>query len=113
MYKLVFFVPQEGKEKLKTALFEAGAGSLGNYSHCSWECEGTGQFLPGKGSHPAIGEEGTLEQLKEFRVEMLVSDELLQICIETLRLYHPYEEPAYEFTRVIVSEDDLSGEEWV
>jgi len=47
MYKLIVFVPEAAKESLKSALFQAGAGSLGAYSHCAWECLGTGQFLPG------------------------------------------------------------------
>ncbi|QEN09880.1 NGG1p interacting factor NIF3 [Oceanispirochaeta crateris] len=113
MYKLVFFVPSEGKEKLKNALFDAGAGALGNYSRCCWECEGRGQFLPGRGSQPVIGLENELEILNEFRVEMLVPEELVSICIDTLRANHPYEEPAFEFTKVFISESELEGQEWL
>jgi len=113
MVKLVFFVPAEDKEKVKDALFEAGAGILGNYSRCSWECEGTGQFLPGSGSSPVIGRVGELERVREYRVEMLVADDLIPLCIETLKLRHPYEEPAFEFIKVMLSEDDQSGEEWL
>ncbi len=113
MLKLVFFVPSVDKEKVKDALFDAGAGTLGNYSRCSWECEGTGQFLPGKGSNPAIGRESELERVREFRVEMLVPDDLIGVCSEALRHSHPYEEPAFEFIKIITAETELSGEEWL
>jgi len=113
MYKLVFFVPSEDKEKVKDALFEAGAGRSGHYSLCSWECEGLGQFMPGEGSQPALGQVSELATVKEYRVEMLVPDELLIHCSEALRLSHPYEEPAFEFIKIVIPENDTSGEEWL
>ena len=113
MYKLVFFVPSDAKEKLKEALFAIGAGALGNYSRCSWECEGTGQFMPMPGSNPVMGEHDQLESFREFRVEMLVSEELIPLCIETIHLVHPFETPAFEFIRILTDASELSGEEWL
>jgi len=113
MYKLVFFVPEEQKEKVKNALFGLGAGRLGNYSCCSWECEGTGQFMPMEGSRPFLGEKETLERVKEFRVEMLVREDLIPLCIETLKVHHPYEEPAYEFLRVYQNEETAEADHWL
>lgn len=113
MFKLVFFVPEEQKEKVKDALFALGAGALGRYSHCSWECEGTGQFLPGGGSNPFLGEPGRVERVREFRVEMLVPEDLIRLSIETLLIHHPYETPAYEFSRVFQDESELQEEDWL
>ena len=113
MYKLVFFVPSDAKEKVKDALFYIGAGSLGDYSRCSWECEGRGQFMPMPGSSPVQGEHNSLERFPEFRVEMLVSEELIPLCIETIHLVHPFEVPAFEFIRVLTDASELSGEEWL
>ncbi len=94
-------------------MFDIGAGSLGDYSRCSWECEGTGQFMPMPGSRPVLGDYNTLERLPEFRVEMLVSEDLIPLCIETIHLHHPFEVPAFEFIRVLTDPSELSGEEWL
>ena len=66
MFKLVFFIPEAQKETVKNALFALGAGTLGSYGSCCWECEGTGQFMPLDGSDPFLGETDKLERLKEF-----------------------------------------------
>lgn len=97
LYSLVFYVPEAWLEKVKSALFEAGAGRLGNYEHCSWECPGRGQFRPLSGSSPFLGKEGTLEETKEFKVEMICSGEALPVALDALKKAHPYEEPAYSY----------------
>lgn len=113
MFKLVFFVPEEHKEKVKNALFALNAGKLGNYGNCCWECEGTGQFMPLQGSDPVLGAQDVLERVREYRVEMLVHEELIPLCIETLMEHHPYETPAYEFFKVYLHERDIEGEHWL
>ncbi len=100
MYKIAFFIPEEGKEDLKGKLFKVGAGEFNGYSECSWECQGTGQFRPLEGSDPYIGKSNTLEHVKEFRVEMICEDHLIKIALQTLIKYHPYEEPAYEAWKI-------------
>lgn len=100
MYKLIVFVPETAKESLKSALFRAGAGSLGSYSHCAWECLGTGQFRPGDAAHPHIGSKGSIEYVPEWRVEMLVPDQVLESICKALYQSHPYEEPAFDLFRV-------------
>lgn len=100
MYKLVIFVPDQAKEPLKEALFAAGAGALGAYSYCSWECLGVGQFLPGDSSNPHIGSVGMIEQVEEWRVEMLVPDTVLEPVKNALYAVHPYEEPAFDLVRL-------------
>lgn len=95
-FKLVVFVPDSGVEALKTALFEAGGGKLGNYDQCSWQTKGLGQFRPLQGSTPAIGRENQLETLEEWRLEMMVEEGSITEVIIALRAAHPYEEPAFD-----------------
>ena len=69
--KWVIFVPRENAEAVREAMFAAGAGHIGDYSHCSWSVTGTGQFLPHDGASPAIGSVGTVERVAEDRVEVV------------------------------------------
>ena len=69
--KLVVFVPREAEDQVREALGKAGAGAIGNYSHCSFSTEGTGRFLPEEGSEPAIGQLGQLEAVSEVRIETI------------------------------------------
>ena len=101
MYHLAFFVPEEHAEKVKAALFEAGAGKLGNYSHCSFESKGLGQFLALSGSHPFLGSEGELEKVVELKVEMICEESYLPAAIAALKASHPYETPAYYVTKLL------------
>ena len=96
MYKIAFFVPEEHKEAVKQAIFETGAGKIGDYDCCSWETLGTGQFQPLDGANPYIGKKGTVETVQEYRVELVCRDELIVSAIEALKQAHPYEEPAYD-----------------
>lgn len=96
MYKLVFFVPEAQKEQVKLAVFSAGAGKIGHYDQCCWEVKGTGQFRPLSGSTPAIGSRNVVEQVEEFRVELVCEDHLIEKAVEAMKQAHPYEEPAYD-----------------
>ncbi|MHC4488963.1 MAG: Nif3-like dinuclear metal center hexameric protein, partial [Planctomycetota bacterium] len=71
-YKLVVFVPAESVTEVSNAVFAAGAGAIGNYSHCGFGTEGTGTFLPLKGARPAIGKKGEIEAVPEIRFETIV-----------------------------------------
>ena len=94
--KLVVFVPAESLAAVRNALFEAGAGRIGDYERCSWYTEGTGTFLGGEGTMPAIGERGREERVPEFRLETVFPAEREDEVIAALRSAHPYEEPAYD-----------------
>ncbi len=96
MYKLCYFVPESHVELTKAALFEAGAGKLGNYDSCAWQCIGRGQFRPVDGSSPFLGQKGVVEVVSEYRVEMICEDSLIRAAVKALKNAHPYEEPAYE-----------------
>ncbi len=99
-YKLTFYVPATHLEQVKAAVFQAGAGRLGDYDQCAWEVLGQGQFRPLPGANPFLGAVGTLEQVAEYRVEMLVQAELLSAVIAALRLAHPYQTPAYDVVAI-------------
>ena len=96
MYKLAFFVPPSHVEQVKSAVFAAGAGRIGAYDCCAWQVLGQGQFRPLDGSQPFIGQTGQIEQVQEWKVEMVVADDLIQQAVAALKHSHPYETPAYE-----------------
>lgn len=96
MYKIAFYVPESHLDMVKTALFEVGAGRIGDYDQCAWQTFGQGQFRPLVSSNPYIGESGVLETVPEYKVEMVCKDQDIEAAIEALRRAHPYEEPAFD-----------------
>jgi hypothetical protein len=90
------FVPREALDAVRSALFEAGAGRIVNYEHCSWYTQGTGTFLGGEGSSPALGEAGREQRVAELRLETVFPEDKHDAVIEALRQAHPYEEPAFD-----------------
>ncbi len=101
MYKLSFYVPESHLDTVQQALFQKGAGRIGNYDCCSWHTRGTGQFRPLQGADPFLGEEKKLNRVDEYKVEMVVKDALLQDVLEALVKSHPYEEPAYHAVKIM------------
>jgi len=95
-YKVAVFVPIESMAKLANAIFAAGAGNIGNYSHCGWSTEGTGTFKPLEGAKPAIGGKGRHEKVREMRLEAIVPAARLDAVIAAMKEAHPYEMPAYD-----------------
>lgn len=96
LVKLIFFVPESHKEVVKQAVFDAGAGRMDDYDRCSWETAGYGHFRPLSGSQPYIGEQGKIEQVKEFRVETVCAVTHIRSVLEAMIAAHPYEVPAYD-----------------
>ncbi|OAI94416.1 YqfO family protein [Pseudomonas putida] len=96
MYKLAFFVPPSHLDTVKQAVFEAGGGRIGDYDCCAWQVLGQGQFRPLDGATPFIGQSGVVESVEEWRVELVVADELIHQVVAALKHSHPYETPAYE-----------------
>jgi hypothetical protein len=94
--KLVVFVPREALDAVRTALFDAGAGRIGDYEHCSWYTQGTGTFLGGEGTNPTLGEAGREQRVAELRLETVFPEEKQEDVIAALRRAHPYEEPAFD-----------------
>ena len=95
-YKLVWFVPADALEATRDAVFDAGAGRIGDYERCSWYTAGTGTFLGGEGTAPAVGEPEREERVPELRVETVVPEDRVGAAVAALRLAHPYEEPAFD-----------------
>ena len=104
-FKLVVFVPIEAVEKVSRALFEAGAGRIGDYSSCSFRCAGTGTFFGEAGSAPAVGQSGRLEKVDEIRLETVVPIDGVDAVIRALRASHPYEEPAFDLNVLAAAAD--------
>ena len=94
--KLVVFVPREKLDDVREALFAAGAGRIGDYERCSWYTEGTGTFLGGEGTNPAVGAAGREQRVMELRLETVYPEELHDGVVAALRETHPYEEPAFD-----------------
>ena len=96
LHKLVVFVPASHLEKVRTAMTEAGAGHIGNYSHCTFQTQGIGTFLPLAGTAPFIGEQDKLEFVEEYRLETIIPAKIRSQVISAMIAAHPYEEVAYD-----------------
>lgn len=95
-YKLVTFVPEGDFESVARALFDAGAGEIGDYRECSFRTPGTGTFFGTGSTSPAVGQKGRREEVAEFRLELVCPRHKLADVLAALRSSHPYEEPAYD-----------------
>jgi dinuclear metal center YbgI/SA1388 family protein len=96
LLKLAVYVPEESAAEVREALGKAGAGAIGEYSHCSFSVNGTGRFLPGESANPHIGEQGRLEAVGETRIETIIPKSLERKVIAAMLKAHPYEEAAYD-----------------
>ncbi len=106
LYKIVTYIPEPALETVKNAMFEAGAGHYGNYSHCCWQTLGVGQFRPLDGSNPTIGEVNQTTTVSEWKVEMIVPENKLCDVVQAYKDAHPYEVPAYEVYQTVDVESD-------
>jgi dinuclear metal center YbgI/SA1388 family protein len=106
--KLVTFAPKEATEKVLNALFDAGAGEIGEYSGCSFYTEGTGTFTPSEQANPHKGNRGKPHREPETRIEVLLPAYLEKKVINALKSAHPYEEVAYFFQK-LENENQLVG----
>jgi dinuclear metal center YbgI/SA1388 family protein len=95
-FKVAVFTPAEAVDAVRDAMAEAGAGVVGNYTHCSFRTEGTGTFVPLPAAQPYVGGIGELEEAAELRLEMLVPEWRLGPVLDAMIGQHPYEEVAYD-----------------
>lgn len=95
-FKVVAFVPTESREAVMAAAFAAGAGRIGDYEQCSFTTEGNGTFFGTEGTHPAVGEAGRRETVRESRVEFVCNPTRLSDVLASIRGAHPYEVPAID-----------------
>lgn len=94
--KLVVYVPLSAAEAVRNAMFEAGAGCIGNYDSCSFNAQGQGSFRAGEKAHPYVGEIGKVHFEDEVRIETVVPKYALNQVITAMLKVHPYEEVAYD-----------------
>lgn len=94
--KLTTYVPKASAQELKEALFKAGAGNIGNYSHCSFSTNGTGSYMAGPNANPTLGEIGEVHYEEETQINVTFSKGDQSNIINALLQTHPYEEVAYE-----------------
>lgn len=103
-YKIVVYVPESHADIVREAIGNAGAGKIGYYTHCMFTIKGTGQFKPGEGANPTIGEVGKLEKVEEERIETVCAEEKLKDVLKAIKENHPYEEPATDVYPIEVVE---------
>jgi len=94
--KLIVFVPESHLDELRDAVAEAGAGIIGDYSHCTFSAPGVGTFRPGDNAHPYSGRVGELSEEPERRFEVIVPAPRIGAVIRAVHAAHPYEETAYD-----------------
>lgn len=108
LIKIVVFVPETHTDIVRRAIGNAGAGQIGNYSHCSFSSKGIGRFKPQEGAHPAIGEVGKLEEVAEERIEFVCPKHKAKEVIAAIKQVHPYEEVALDIYPLL-NEEELDG----
>ena len=94
-HRVTVHVPIDHVDAVRAAMARAGAGTIGEYTHCSFEVVGSGTFMPGERARPRVGSRGTLERVTECRLEKVCSAGNLPAVIAAIRASHPYEEPAF------------------
>jgi hypothetical protein len=110
---IAFTVPETHASIVREAMGKAGAGKVGDYSHCSYSVKGIGRFMPHQGANPYLGKEGVLEEVVEERIETVCNHAILEHVLEEIKKAHPYEEvvidiyPVYEMGRKKAKEKQL------
>jgi dinuclear metal center YbgI/SA1388 family protein len=95
-YKVVVFVPDKDLPRVSDALFNAGAGQIGQYGQCSFRLSGTGTFFGSESSRPTIGQKGRREEVSEWRLEVICPESCLGQAVAAMKAAHSYEEPAFD-----------------
>ncbi|MBO1003504.1 Nif3-like dinuclear metal center hexameric protein [Pseudogracilibacillus auburnensis] len=96
LFKLIVFVPKTHSDQVREALGNAGAGHIGNYSHCTFQSKGQGTFMPQEGTNPFIGRTKELEMVDEVKMETVVQENNVAKVLSAMKKAHPYEEVAYD-----------------
>jgi dinuclear metal center YbgI/SA1388 family protein len=96
LIKLVTFIPEDHLDRVREAVFDSGAGVIGNYDRCGFAVQGAGSFRAGRGTNPFAGEKGKIHIEKEVRFETVLYSHMKEKVIKALLDAHPYEEVAYD-----------------
>jgi len=102
--KIIVTIPVENLAEVRNSICDAGAGVIGNYTHCSMSTKCIGTFKPTDEANPYIGESNKLEFVEEEKLEVVCDVELVKKVITKLREVHPYEEPAIDIIPLIDEE---------
>ena len=100
LYLISCYVPETHLEQVKNSLFQAHAGEYLHYDKCAWQTKGIGQFRPKPGSKPHIGTIDQVEQVVEYKIELLCQKKHIKAAIRALKVSHPYETPAYSVIKL-------------
>jgi dinuclear metal center YbgI/SA1388 family protein len=100
LYKLAVYVPKDHVENVRDTICDAGAGYIGNYSHCTFNIDGNGTFMPQEGTNPFIGAINALERVEEIKDETVVPQKILNNVLGEMLKSHPYEEVAYDLYKI-------------
>jgi len=109
LFKITVFVPQEHREFVARAMFEVGAGTIGNYHSCGFYVQGNGTFTPTSDANPYIGSVDKAETVSESRLEMIVQAHLVATVIQAMKNSHPYEEVAYDLVSLHNKNSELGA----
>jgi len=101
LFKFTIYLPESHLEGVKMAMFNAGAGVVGNHKNCCWEVLGRGQFTPMEDTTSYIGGKELLKGLSEYRVEILCQGRYVENAVKALKQAHPYTQPAYHVVKCL------------
>lgn len=105
--KIVTYVPLAQSERVRMAMAAAGAGHIGNYSHCSWRAEGMGEYMAEDGAQPFAGQRGKMHNEPEERVEAIAPRKAAWRVEAAIRAAHPYEEAAIDILPILNERTDI------
>ena len=101
LVKIVTTIPESNTSEFLKTIGDAGAGKIGNYTHCSFVSKGIGRSLPTTGANPTIGQIGRFEEIVEDRIEFTCNKELLAEIVKLIKSIHPYEEPVIDIYQLL------------
>jgi len=107
--KLVAFVPKSDTNDVLNSIYKAGAGEIGNYSHCSFKVSGEGTFKPNDKADPYIGSNNKEETVEENRIEVMLPSYLENKVVSAMKEAHPYEEVAYYLSKLENSNQEVGA----
>lgn len=110
--KIVVGVPETHADKVRKAMGDAGAGKIGDYSHCSFSAKGVGRFIPLDSAKPSIGKVGKLEEVAEEQIETVCLKKDLEGVIEAIKQVHPYEEIAISVYPLEIDPEEITHNQY-
>ncbi len=110
--KIVVGVPATHADEVREAMGDAGAGKIGDYSHCSFSVKGVGRFKPLAGAHPSIGEIGKIEEVAEEQIETVCLKKDLDKVIDAIKQVHPYEEIAISIYPLEIDPEEITHNQY-